>query len=152
MRTDALPHVDEHVTVITAEPDEAWPHLVHVVETTFDGPGMRAYARLVGTADPVASGPRPLAEGSTIPGFRVATAIPGRELTLRGSHRFSTYALVFRLERAGPGRSRLRAETRAVFPGLTGGLYRQLLLRSGGHMLGVRRMLAAVRRSAERRP
>ncbi|MEU7656206.1 hypothetical protein AB0C41_29750 [Micromonospora taraxaci] len=151
MRIDALPHVDEHATVIEAEPEDAWPHLVRVVETTFGRPGTGAYARLVGAADPVASGPRPLAEGSTIPGFRVATAIPGRELTLRGRHRFSAYALVFRLEQTGPGRSRLRAETRAVFPGLAGGLYRQLLLRSGGHVLGVRRMLAAVRRSAERR-
>ncbi|MEO3768847.1 hypothetical protein [Micromonospora sp. B9E7] len=152
METDALPHVDEHATLIAAEPEQAWPHLVRVVETTFSRPGTVAYARLVSAADPVASGPRPLAEGSTVPGFRVATAVPGRELTLRGSHRFSTYALIFRLEPAGPRRSRLRAETRAVFPGLAGGLYRHLLLRSGGHVLGVRRMLAVVRRSAERQP
>ncbi|MET7863540.1 hypothetical protein [Micromonospora taraxaci] len=25
MRIDALPHVDEHVTAIEAEPQEAWP-------------------------------------------------------------------------------------------------------------------------------
>lgn len=148
MRIDSLPEVDEHTTVILAEPDDVWPHLLDVVRETFDGPAMSTYARLVRAGDPVASGPRPLAEGSTLPGFHVTTAHPSRELTLRGSHRFSTYALSFRLEPVEPGRTRLRAQTRAVFPGLAGGLYRQLLLRSGGHVLGVRRMLATVRRRA----
>ncbi|MFY1615795.1 hypothetical protein [Micromonospora sp. WMMD736] len=148
MRIDSLPEVDEHAVVIAAEPQDVWPHLLHVVQETFDGPAVSAYARLVRAADPVASGPRPLAEGSTLPGFHVATAHPARELTLRGSHRFSTYALTFRVDPVEPGRTRLRAQTRAVFPGLAGGLYRQLLLRSGGHVLGVRRMLASVRRRA----
>ncbi|MET8092096.1 hypothetical protein [Micromonospora sp. NPDC005220] len=148
MRIDSLPEVDEHTTVIAAEPHDVWPHLLHVVQETFDRTAVSTYARLVRAADPVASGPRPLTEGSTLPGFHVTTAHPARELTLRGSHRFSTYALRFRLEPVEPGRTRLRAETRAVFPGLAGGLYRQLLLRSGGHVLGVRRMLATVRRHA----
>lgn len=149
MRIDSLPYVDEHATVIAAETVEVWPHLADIVEGSFSRPGMAGYARLVGAADPDTSGPRPLAKGSTFPGFRVVTAIPGRELALRGSHRFSTYALIFRLEPIGRGRSQLRAETRAAFPGLAGGLYRQLLLRSGGHVIGMRRMLAAVRRRAE---
>ncbi|MEU4555870.1 hypothetical protein EV382_2087 [Micromonospora violae] len=152
MRIDSLPHLDEHTTLVAATPDEVWPHLADVVEATFSRPGMTGYARLVGAADPVTSGPRPLTEGSTFPGFHVATAIPGQELALRGSHRFSTYALIFRLDAEGPARSRLRAETRAVFPGLAGGLYRHLLLRSGGHVLGVRRMLTAVRRRSEQAP
>ncbi|RLP90077.1 hypothetical protein [Micromonospora sp. CV4] len=149
MRIDSLPHLDEHATVIAAETVEVWPHLADIVEKSFSRPGMAGYARLVGAADPGTSGPRPLAEGSTFPGFRVVTAIPGQELALRGSHRFSTYALIFRLDAVGAGRSRLRAETRAAFPGLAGGLYRQLLLTSGGHVIGVRRMLAAVRRRSE---
>jgi hypothetical protein len=89
------------------------------------------------------------AEGSTFPGFRVAAVVPGRELVLGGRHRFSSYALIFRLEPAGPGRSRLTAETRARFPGPAGGLYRLLVLGTGGHAVGVRRLLAAVRRRAE---
>ncbi|WP_328415959.1 hypothetical protein OG470_24920 [Micromonospora sp. NBC_00389] len=149
MRIDSLPHLDEHATVIAAETGEVWPHLADIVEASFSRPGMAGYARLVGAADPGTSGSRPLAEGSTFPGFRVVTAIPGRELALRGSHRFSTYALIFRLEPIGRGRSRLRAETRAAFPGLAGRLYRQLLLTSGGHVIGIRRMLAAVRRRSE---
>ncbi|MEU4475122.1 hypothetical protein [Micromonospora sp. NPDC023888] len=149
MQIDSLPHLDEHATLIAADTDRVWPHLTDVVERSFSRRGMSEYARLISAADPVTSGPRPLTEGSTFPGFHVATAIPGRTLTLRGSHRFSTYALIFRLEPAEPGRSRLRAETRAAFPGLTGGLYRQILLTSGGHVIGVRRMLATVRRRSE---
>jgi hypothetical protein len=148
MRIDSLPKVDEHATVIETAPHDVWPHLLHVVQETFDSTAMSTYARLVRAADPAASGPRPLAKGSTLPGFHVTAAHPARELALRGSHRFSTYALTFRMEPVEPGRTRLRAETRAVFPGLAGGLYRQLLLRSGGHVLGVRRMLARVRRHA----
>ncbi|MEU7750600.1 hypothetical protein [Micromonospora sp. NPDC049171] len=152
MPIDSLPHLDEHSTLIATDTDRAWPHLTDVVERSFSRPGMTGYARLVSAADPVTSGPRPLVTGSTLPGFRVTTAIPGRQLTLRGSHRFSTYALIFRLEPAGPGRSRLRAETCAVFPGLTGGLYRHILLASGGHAIGIRRMLATVRRKSEQTP
>lgn len=91
----------------------------------------------------------PLAEGSVFAGFRVVTAVPGRELVLQGSHRYSTYALVFRLDELAPGRSRLRAETRAVFPGPAGGLYRLLVIGTGGHAVGVRRLLSGIRRRAE---
>ena len=52
----------------------------------------------------------------------------GRELVLGGSHRFSSYALTFRIDEFGPDRSRLRAESRATFPGVTGGGSRRLVL------------------------
>ncbi|WP_405559694.1 hypothetical protein [Streptomyces canus] len=64
----------------------------------------------------------------------MADAVPGRELVLVGRHHFPTYALVFRLEEATPGRTRLRAETRA----------------SGAHALLTGRLPAAARRRAER--
>ncbi|WP_128382380.1 hypothetical protein [Streptomyces cavernae] len=145
----ALPYVDEHATVIAAGADDVWRALGETLDRSFSRPGAARYARLVGAPDRTASGPRPLAEGSTLPGFRVVTAVPGRELVLEGSHRFSCYALIFRLEQAGPGRSRLRAETRAAFPGLTGGLYRRLVIGTGGHMRGMRRLLATIRRRSE---
>ena len=44
----------------------------------------------------------------------------------------------------------LRAESRAAFPGARGAVYRMLLMGTGGHVLVTRRMLAAVKRSAER--
>ena len=56
------------------------------------------YARAVGCADVEAGGPRPLEVGSTVPGFHVAELAPERSLGLAGSHRFSNYALVFRLD------------------------------------------------------
>ncbi len=36
-----------------------------------------------------------------MPGFRVAAARPAEELALAGRHRFSDYALVFRLDPVG---------------------------------------------------
>jgi hypothetical protein len=61
----------------------------------------------------------------------------------------SRYALVFHLEARGPSRSRLSAETRATFPGRPGRAYKLLVIGSRGHVVGVRRLLAATRRRAE---
>jgi hypothetical protein len=149
MDITALPYVDEHVTQVGAPPDAVWRALGDALDGAFSGTGAAAYARLVGCADRSASGPRPPARGSTFPGFRVAGAEPGRELVLIGRHHFSTYALVFRLDAAGP-RIRVRAETRGRFPGPLGALYRLLVIGSGGHAVGVPRLLADVRRRAER--
>jgi hypothetical protein len=145
----ALPYIDEHTTVIEASPGTVWSGLGDVLDRTFSGPGMARYSRMVGSADRTAAGPRPPVVGSTFPGFRVVAAIPERELVLTGSHRFSSYALIFRLEPDGPGRTRLRAESRGHFPGLAGGVYRALVIRTGGHVIGMRRMLASVRRRSE---
>ncbi|WP_028804128.1 hypothetical protein [Streptomyces sp. 142MFCol3.1] len=149
MQTAVLPCVDEHMTVIAAETDDVWRGLDAVLSRTFSRPGAAGYAKLVRCADSTSRGPRPLAEGSTLPGFRVVAAVPGRELVLAGRHRFSSYALIFRLEDVGHGRTRLRAETRAAFPGLAGGLYRRLVVGTGGHAVGVRRLLSAVRHRSE---
>ncbi|MDT0487310.1 hypothetical protein [Streptomyces doebereineriae] len=142
-----LPAVDEHAVIVSATAVKVWHALGETLEQSFGRP---RYARLVGVVDRTASGPRPLAEGSAFPGFRVADAVPGRELVLVGRHHFSTYALVFRLEETTPGRTRLRAETRARFPGPGGALYRLLVISSGAHALLTGRLLAAARRRAER--
>ena len=68
--------------------------------------------------------------------------------TLAGRHRFSSYALTFRLDEIGAHRSRLRAESRATFPGPAGAVYRLLVIGTGGHAVAVGRMLAQVRRRA----
>ncbi|BAC72154.1 hypothetical protein SAVERM_4442 [Streptomyces avermitilis MA-4680 = NBRC 14893] len=149
MRVTALPYVDEHTMVVAAEAEDVWRGLGATLDRSFSGPGAAGYARLVGCADRTAGGPRPLAEGSTLPGFRVAAAAPGRELVLMGRHRFSSYALIFRLEAAGPGRTRVRAESRAAFPGPAGALYRWLVIATGGHVAGMRRLLSGVRRRSE---
>ncbi|MGW7728362.1 hypothetical protein ACWGJ6_34260 [Streptomyces canus] len=144
-----LPPVDEHAVIVSARVVEVWDALGETLKQSFGRPRSARYARLVGVVDRTASGPRPLAEGSAFPGFRVADAIPGQELVLVGRHHFSTYALVFRLEETSPGRTRLQAETRARFPGPGGALYRLLVISSGAHALLTGRLLATVRRRAE---
>jgi len=144
-----LPRVDEHSVEIDASPEATWEGLLRVVERSFGGGATPRVSRLLGCAEREASGPRPLAEGSTVPGFRVAAARPSEELTLAGRHRFSDYALIFRLDPQS-GRTRLRAETRAVFPGLHGSVYRTLVIRTRGHVLVTNRILRAVKRRAER--
>ncbi len=106
----------------------------------------------MGCADSTRTGSRPLERGATIPGFRVAAAVPDVELVLEGRHRFSTYALTFHLERSDGERTDLRAETRARFPGAAGRFYRLLVVGSGGHRVAVRRLLDTVRRRSEGRP
>jgi hypothetical protein len=142
----SLPYLDEHETVIAAGANDVWRNLCETLDRSFSRPGVAIYARLVGSADCTASGPRPFAEGSTFPGFRVIAAVPRRELVLEGCHRFSSYALIFRLDHVSPDRSRLRAESRAAFPGLAGSLYRLIVIGSGGHVVGMRRLLSAIRR------
>ncbi len=143
-----LPYIDEHETVIVASAASVWSVLTDTLDQAFSRVGVASYSRIVGCADCSASGPRPLAEGSTIPGFRVGTVVPGSELVLVGRHRFSSYALIFRLEQLSPNRSRLRAESRAAFPGVAGSVYRLLVIGTGGHIVAVRHMLSSIKRRA----
>ncbi|MBB4688632.1 hypothetical protein [Amycolatopsis jiangsuensis] len=71
-------------------------------------------------------------------------ARPGVELTLSGRHHFSAYRLAFHLEPVADGRTLLRAETRAEFPGAAGAGYRMLVFGSGGHAFLMRRMLRTI--------
>ncbi len=153
MSTDAerLPHVDEHALEVGADPEATWAALLRVVEGTVSAGSAPRMARVLGCADTEASGPRPLAAGSILPGFHVAVAESPAELALVGSHRFSNYALVFRLDDLGDGRTRVRAETRAEFPHLKGAVYRALVIGTRMHVLVTRRILGAVKRLAERR-
>jgi hypothetical protein len=145
-----LPHVDEHSIAIEATPDATWDGLLRVVEGSFASGASARGARLLGCADTVASGPRPLAAGSVLPGFHVATADRPKELALAGGHRFSDYALIFRLDEQGDSGTMLRAETRATFPGLKGSAYRAIVIGTRMHVLVTRRVLDAARRRAER--
>ncbi|MET9734999.1 hypothetical protein ABZZ79_31460 [Streptomyces sp. NPDC006458] len=146
----ALPYVDTHTAVVAAGPEAVWRELGRVADRSFSGGRTSLVARLLGCADRTARGPRPLAEGSALAGFRVAAAVPGHELALVGRHRFSSYALVFRLDEVGEAQTRVRAETRARFPGPAGAVYRGLVIGTGGHRIAVRRMLAQVERRVVR--
>lgn len=145
-----LPHVDEHSIAIEATPDATWDALLRVVESSFASGASARGARLLGCADIVASGARPLADGSVLPGFHVERAQRPQELAIAGGHRFSDYALIFRLDEPGDGRTVLRAETRAIFPGLKGRAYRAMVIGTRIHVLVTRRIIGAAKRSAER--
>jgi len=145
-----LPHVDEHSAEIAAGPEAVWEALLRVVEGSFGSAATGRVAHMLGCADISASGPRPLATGSAFPGFHVEAAQRPHELALAGSHRFSDYALTFRLEETDDRHTRLRAETRALFPGFKGAIYRALVIGTRAHVLVTRRLLGAVKRRAER--
>jgi hypothetical protein len=145
---DELPSVDEHGTEIAADPEQVWEALAAVLPRVFATRRSTRLAKLLGDAVTEANG-EPTVIGSTLPGFIVSRSIRPSVLTLLGQHRFSRYALVFRIDQLGIGRSRLRAETRAEFPGLKGRIYRALVIGTRGHLLVVRRILSAARRRAE---
>jgi hypothetical protein len=147
---ERLPHVDEHALTAAAGREATWAALTRVVEGTVGAGSAPRFARILGCADTTAAGPRPLAEGSALPGFHVAAASPPGELALAGSHRFSSYALIFRLDELEGGSTRVRAETRAEFPHLKGSVYRALVIGTRLHVLATRRILAGVKRNAER--
>jgi hypothetical protein len=145
---ESLPFVDEHGVEVAAAPEVVWASLCHVVDRSFSSPTAARVARIVGCDVVEAAGPRPLTEGSAIPGFVVARAEDGSELALVGRHRYSDYALVFRLT-GSDGTTRLRAETRARFPGTIGRLYRTAVIGTRGHILVTMQLLTAVKRRAE---
>jgi hypothetical protein len=148
--SDRLPHVDEHATVIEADLDATWDALTRTVDRSFASAQTARGARVLGCADVAPAGPRPLEPGSAVPGFHVGTADRPHELALLGRHRFSDYALIFRLDDLDSGRTRLRAETRADFPGLKGRLYHAMVIGTRVHIVVTRRLLSAVKHRAER--
>ena len=136
---------------MAAPPERAWEAVRQTVSRSFSGRSAALLARLLGTTETRPHG-EPTEPGSTITGFRVGRADPAVELVLEGEHRFSRYALIFHLEGLPGNRSRVRAETRAAFPGLRGRAYRALVIGTRGHVLAVKRLLRAVKARAEQPP
>lgn len=143
------PYIDDHARAIGASPDEVWNALVRFVGGWASVPGVIANAWGLEHARRRGDWRGQVAVGDEAPGFAVAVAEPPRQLVLRGRHRFSAYELRFDLEPLEPGRTLLRATTFAAFPGITGRLYRMLVIGSRGHVLAVWRLLASVAHRAE---
>jgi len=144
-----LPFIDEHAVEVAATPERAWDALREVLQRSFRGRRTELFARLLGASQTRPRGD-PGETGAAIVGFRVARAQAPRELDLEGEHRFSRYALTFRLDALADHRSRIRAETRAEFPGLRGRAYRAAVIGTRAHVVLVVRLLHSIRARAER--
>ncbi|MEU4804931.1 SRPBCC family protein [Actinosynnema sp. NPDC023587] len=146
MSGDDLPFIDEHRVLVAAPADVVWRTLgSYLASPRFSG--SEVYARLV-AAEPSRASGTPLAQGSTLPGFRVAEAVPGQRVRLTGRHLFSRYALTLSVT-PETGGTTLSALSHAEFPGPHGLVYRGLVIGTGAHRVFVRRLLHSVRKRAE---
>jgi hypothetical protein len=146
----ALPHIDTHAVDIAAGVDRVWEVVAGSMERALSGRMARTYATVMRADDRTAEGPRPLVEGSSMPGFRVVRAVPPTELVLAGRHRLAEYEMVFELDEFAVERTRLSLTTNAAFRRGAGSAYRALVIGSGGHAVATRRLLTTLRRRAER--
>jgi hypothetical protein len=144
----SLPYVDERAVEVGAGAAQAWDAVGAVMGRDAGSRAVAIGVRVLGCREREASG-SPTETGGTFPGFRVAESARPSTLVYEGEHRFSRYRLAFHVDELGPGRARVRAETRAAFPGLVGAAYRAMVIGSRGHVVAVRRMLRAIRRRAE---
>ena len=146
---ESLPFIDEHYVEIAASPEQVWDALIEVMGGVGEGRSGRPVARALGCAQTEAEG-EPGEIGSTVPGFVVTRAIRPALLALMGQHRFSRYALIFSIVEKPSGIVVLGAQTRAVFPGRRGRIYRGLVIGSRGHVVVTSSILRSVRKRAER--
>ena len=92
-----LPPIDEHSIEIDAPAEAAWAALFPTLNQAFDGKLGQRMARALDCRDEVAEGDlhHP---GGTLPGFVVARSVAPVMLALMGEHKYSRYALVFRID------------------------------------------------------
>lgn len=142
---ERLPYIDEHSITIEADPERTWELLVGMLGRLGSSVPL-PMNRALGLQPPTRSGSwRVDAQpGDSIPGFSVAESEHPKRLELRGGHRFSQYALIFELAPQNQGETKLSAQTWAAFPGVTGKIYRALVISSRGHRVAVWHMLRQV--------
>ena len=122
-----LPFIDVHTVAIDAPEEAVWDAVSRVMRIGRAHP----LARVLGCVDDS--------------GFHVGRDARPTMMSLEGQHRFARYELRFVRE---PGR--LRAETRAAFPGVKGAAYRALVIGTGGHIVATRWLLSQIKQQAER--
>jgi len=136
-RQPALPFVDEHTALLNAPIKHCWAALERYVRKSL----LAGHGNLLG----------PILRTEPSAGFGVDLREPPTHLRLTGRHRFSRYALDFRLTAQGNA-SVLVAQTYAEFPGLAGQAYRTAVIRSGAHRILMKRMLGAIATKADSPP
>ncbi len=146
---ERLPEIDEHGTLIHAPPERVWEAMLAVLPRSFSGRLTGRVAVRLGCEETELRG-EPGTIGSTLPGFICARSVEPAMLALEGQHRFSRYALLFRLEPTKDNKTLLRAETRALFPGWKGRIYKTLVVGTRGHVLAVNSILRGIRKRAEK--
>jgi hypothetical protein len=146
---ESLPFVDEHTVMVDAGLEQVWDALIRTVGAFSTGRAAGPVTRALGCEQTECYG-QPGEIGSTVPGFVVTRSVRDAVLALMGEHRFSTYALIFRLSPTPAGPVRLSAETRAEFSGPAGRAYRMAVIGTRGHVVATGSILRAVRRRAER--
>lgn len=144
-----LPFIDRHSVEVAADLDATWKALGTVLSQSLGSRNSSMAARALGCVDTAGPGSQPLSEGSRIPGFRVTAFESPSEMTISGSHYFSSYELTFHLSPTGTGDTELTVDTRAAFPGPRGSLYRGLVIGTRAHVLVIRRLLESIKREAE---
>ena len=149
---EELPFIDEHSLRIAADTEAVWHATIRVLRRSLSGAGAELVARLLDCTPSAATEWSWPERGSSLAGFEVEATQPPDQITLTGRHRFSEYALTFRVDEPNAGTSRCRAESRARFPGPLGRLYRTAVIGSHGHRILMRKMLRDIRRLAEGAP
>lgn len=149
--TDAalLPFVDAWSVEIEAPPQVVWDVVLEMAPASSPSLAYRLFAWAWAADPPASNGLAAHVLGAERPGFAVCEVVPSATYALAGRHRFARYQIVFRIEQRGPGRSRLTAETFAIFPGWPGRLYRTALMDARLHALVMWSMVRLVRRRAE---
>jgi hypothetical protein len=121
---ERLPYIDEHAITVPADRAATWRAVLQTMCSNPDEP-------------------------ETVPfGFTLDTAEQNECFAIKGRHWFAVYRLIFLLSDEPAGGTRVAAQTWAAFPGITGRMYRALVIGSGGHRVVVRNMLKRIARQA----